>query len=144
MSKSQSPITSQIFIKRLVALCTSGGGRGMPSHPRDLQILLKSMALCFSSSNNYSEKQVNERLKVWLREVGQNVEIDHATLRRYLVDAGYLRRDKAGQIYQLIEGWKKELFDPDVELLLPAVLIEEARQKVLARKQAYLEKQDNS
>ncbi len=144
MSKSELPISSQVFTKRLVALCTSGGGRGMPSHPRDLQILLKSMSLCFASQENYTEQQVNELLQAWLRDVGQHVEIDHATLRRYLVDTGYLKRDKAGQSYQLVEDWQKEFFEPEVERLVPAALIEEARQRALARKKAFLEKQNNS
>lgn len=141
---STSAISTQLFKKRLVALCTSGGGRGMPSHPQDLLILLKSMALYFESATNYSEKAVNERLKTWLLEVGQNVEIDHASLRRYLVDAGWLNRDTAGKTYALREGWKTKLFVPEVDQLAPADIIQNAIHEAQERKQRYLASQANA
>jgi hypothetical protein len=40
----------------------------------------------FASGRDYSEDEVNRIL--------QNLHSDHATLRRYLVDAGLLRRDR--------------------------------------------------
>ena len=40
----------------------------------------------FAPGRDYSEDEVNRIL--------QNLHSDHATLRRYLVDAGLLRRDR--------------------------------------------------
>lgn len=49
------------------------------------QALLVHVAGAFAPGRDYGEDEVNRIL--------QNLHSDHATLRRYLVDAGLLRRD---------------------------------------------------
>ena len=43
-------------------------------------------------------------LKGWLALAGPRVELDHVSLRRSLVDEGYLVRDAAGVAYEIRRG----------------------------------------
>lgn len=45
----------------------------------------------FAEGKTYTEREVNEILKEYY--------FDFALLRRYLVDDGWLRRDRQGQVY---------------------------------------------
>ena len=83
---SNDEISLSDFKKRLIAICLSGGGRGMPKKPRDQQILLKSVVLTLNDSHVYTEKELDLNLKSWLTNIGSSIELDHVTLRRHLVD----------------------------------------------------------
>ena len=57
----------------------------IPSSRERRRALLAYVALRFTEHRDYGEAEVNRML--------QALHNDHATLRRYLVDAGLLRRD---------------------------------------------------
>lgn len=95
------PIDAAEFKRRLVALCASGVGPGLPRKRRDTHILLRSMAMHFDPAGRYTERAVGEVLKRWLAAAGPRVELDHVGLRRTLVDEGYLARDAAGAAYEV-------------------------------------------
>lgn len=84
------------------------GGRlhRMPRHPHRRDILLAVLSLDLVRRRAYSEPEVNEHLQGALADV--HARVDHVTCRRYLVDLGFLRRDRAGARYFLnyprIEG----------------------------------------
>ncbi|MEU7478834.1 DUF2087 domain-containing protein [Lentzea sp. NPDC042327] len=61
---------------------------------RRRKILEHVAARAFTAREYYDEKQVNERLRAWC----DGGEVDHVTLRRYLVDHGLLER--GGGMYQ--------------------------------------------
>ncbi len=65
----------------------------LPSKPAKWMIILRWLATKFQPGTQYTEKQVNTIL-------GEANE-DYATLRRYLVDFGFLRRERAGSTYWL-------------------------------------------
>ena len=81
-------MTVTTFKNRLATLCLKKGGRGLPRKPGDQHIIFKSIALTLDASAVYTETDINLALTTWLDSVGQMIEIDHVTLRRYLVDAG--------------------------------------------------------
>jgi hypothetical protein len=58
----------------------------MPAARDRRQAVLAHIASRFESGREYREDDVNRIL--------QNVHADHATLRRYLIDAGLLRRER--------------------------------------------------
>jgi hypothetical protein len=89
------------FRRRLIALLTGGVGPGLPRKRRDRHILLRSMILCFDPAGRYSEREVGAVLRDWLTLAGPRVELDHVSLRRSLVDEGYLVRDTAGAAYEI-------------------------------------------
>ena len=123
------------FGKRLAGLCASGVGPGMPRRSRDAQILLASMALCFQPGARYTEREVGQVLQGWLEAAGPRVDLDHASLRRALVDGHYLDRDARGMTYQLSAANPDRI--PSVwQGLDPLRILQEARANAERRKQA--------
>lgn len=64
------------------------------AHERRRKILEHVAAHAFTARTYYDETEVNELLKTWC----DGGEVDHVTLRRYLVDFGLLER--GGGMYQ--------------------------------------------
>jgi hypothetical protein len=139
-----SKINAAEFKQRLEALLLSPGGRGLPRKRRDWDILFKSIMLALEAGRDYSEKEVNQVVEEWLDGIGQAIEIDYVTLRRHLVDAGYLVRDLAGTSYRVGLEAMAELFEPATDTVDPAAVVEEARSRKEQRKRQYLESRDKS
>lgn len=131
------PVTEAEFRKRLPILCRQNAGF-FPRKPRDQHILFKSLCLTLEPGRPYSETDLNLALETWLQTIGTAVEIDHVTLRRYLVDAGYIERDAAGSSYHLVSGDPDVAFEAAIAALdQPALLAEaEARREAAKRKYA--------
>lgn len=128
------------FASRLETLCLQRGGRGLPKKDRDRQILFKSVTITLDPNQAYTENQLNMALAKWLADVGRMIDIDHVTLRRYLVDEGYLSRDPAGTSYSVRTEATVDLFDPAIDKLDPLAVLEQAIERREQRKQNYLQK----
>ena len=128
------------FKNRLAALCLRGGGRGFPCKHRDQHVLFKSVTLMLETKRHYAENELNECLAKWLSQVGRSVEIDHVSLRRYMVDAGYLTRDTAGRSYRVDPEPTVGLFEAGIEDIDPLAVVEAAYRDAEERKREYLEK----
>ncbi len=89
------------FLDRLCRLGVERGPRRFPRRTRDRQILTKSILLLLDSARLYDEREINELLQGWLRDVAPAIETDHVTLRRILVDHGALERSPDGTRYQV-------------------------------------------
>lgn len=85
---------------RLRALLKSGFGAGLPRREADRFILLHALAGLFAAGEAPGEKAVTERLAHWLAGPGERLGTDPVTLRRALVDDGFLERDGRGQAYR--------------------------------------------
>jgi len=70
--------------------------RDLPAQEKKFQVVLRYVLQAFEAGPRYSEKEVNARL--------QRFHPDSATLRRALVDRGWLVRQSAGQAY-----WRAEV-----------------------------------
>ncbi|SER06146.1 hypothetical protein SAMN05216188_107245 [Lentzea xinjiangensis] len=64
------------------------------AHERRRRILEHVASKAFEPRAYYEEKEINERLRAWC----DGGEVDHVTIRRYLVDLGLLER--GGGLYQ--------------------------------------------
>ncbi|WP_434444508.1 DUF2087 domain-containing protein [Lentzea sp. E54] len=64
------------------------------AHERRRKILEHVASHAFVPQTYYEEKEINERLRSWC----DGGELDHVTIRRYLVDLGLLER--GGGLYQ--------------------------------------------
>jgi hypothetical protein len=137
--KDQATINREYFVKRLAILCLKSGLSGFPKDETDRHILLKSAALTFDPSRAYNEKEVNQVLDGWIDGIGQHGKMDPGTVRRYLVDAGYLEREKDGSSYWVSSG-RAGLFEVEVDQVDPLEEITEAKQEIEARKRAFMEK----
>ncbi len=140
---SNQPVTKEIFTKRLADLCLKSGLLDLPKDLTDQHILLKSAILMVGApGTSLTEKEINERLELWILEVANLKNVDHITVRRRLVDTGYLIRSKDGATYQVAQpGPRLVLFDEAIDQLdIPQVIVS-AREEMARRKQEYLEKQ---
>ena len=110
---------------------------GMPKDEADQHILLKSAALLLPAGSLLSEKEVNERLQVWLTQVCVIQNFDRVTLRRWLVDTGYLARSSNGAEYRVSTA-RPDLFEAAVDQIDILETIRSARDEMERRKQAFL------
>jgi hypothetical protein len=130
MNELEPPIGAAEFRRRLTVLCSSGVGPGLPRKRRDTHILLRSMAMCFDPAVRYPEGAVGDVLKRWLDAAGPRVALDHVSLRRTLVDEGYLVRDPAGAAYEVRWAGRGGIaFETAVDLLGPEEILKAAREK---------------
>ncbi len=128
-------ITAKEFSIRLIVMCLSGTGTGFPKKQRDRFILLNSAVQSLEEGRPFSELEINEALKKWLRDVGRRLEIDHVTLGRSLVDDGYLARDANGTTYRVCrEGRGQVEFEAGVEALDMVALLDSAELEIAARR----------
>lgn len=135
------PITKEYFIKRLADLCLKSGSTGLPKNETSLHILLKSAILSFGQAEQLTEKEVNPKLEGWIKDVGQVNNLDHVSLRRELVDTGYITRSDDGSTYQVARPEPyPDLFDEAIDQLDIRIEIEAAREEMARRKREYLEK----
>ncbi|HEX3047514.1 MAG TPA: DUF2087 domain-containing protein [Bacillota bacterium] len=138
---NEQPITKEYFIKRLIDLCLRSGLSGYPTDIVDQHILFKSAALSLDISGAVTEKEVNEKLKNWIINISRIKNIDHGTLRRRLVDAGYLTRTKDGSSYQVTPSrTRSPFFDESIEQVNVMEIIQTGREEIARRKREYLEK----
>ncbi len=79
--------------KTLAAFVKAGVLTSLPLQPAKLQVVLAWVATRIEPGVAYAEREINERLK--------GHEVDHVTLRRLLIDYGWMTR--AGGIYQRSE-----------------------------------------
>lgn len=129
-------ITADQFRQRFVALILDA--RDLPKKPLDRHILWYSAALGLQPRRAYSEAAVNEELRGWAGLFGGPFGLDHVTLRRFLVDEGYLRRDAAGGSYSLVTEGLPYSFDPSLAGLDLAHLVREAKQERESRKRRFV------
>lgn len=97
------------------ALCKSlpeGRLHRMPRNPVQRDILLAVLATRLQRRYPYSEIELNESLKGAL--AGLDTEVDHVTCRRYLVDCGFLRRNRPGTRYFLVFPKLESVLSPEV------------------------------
>ena len=141
MMNETQPVTQDQFIKRLTNLCLRSGLAGFPKDDLDQQILLKSAILLVGSGDAFSEKEINEKLEIWVTRVCPIQFFDRVTLRRYLVDSGYLIRSSDGARYQVAQpGPRPGFFDAAVEQLDILQVLQSARDEIERKKREYLSK----
>lgn len=92
----------------------------IPKHPERRDIVLALMSSFLERRYPYTELELNETLKEVLERFA--ADFDHVTCRRYLVDLGFLKRDRAGQRYFLnfpkLEATLSEAVRENVEALV--------------------------
>ena len=131
-----SHITASEFKNRFAALIL--GGRDLPKKRQDRHILFISSILGLIPGRQYTESELNDELRKWTALFGGNFGLDHVTLRRFLVDERYLKRDSAGASYELETSDLPYTFDPSIQELDLEGIINEARKARELRKQRYM------
>jgi hypothetical protein len=127
------------FVERVLRLGADRGPRGFPRSPRDREILMKSFTLGLDEKAIYGERAINAALKRWLREVAPALDVDHVTLRRWLVDYGHLERTPDGAQYRVgfpPRGLAFDLAVYDVDLRATVQAFQAEQQRKAADKKA--------
>jgi hypothetical protein len=126
MKRTETEVRSTL--RRMLA---NGPLTALPRRAQDLRVLLHLAAARFDPGRAYSEPEVNDRLQAWLEPFSSPFGVDHVTVRRCLVDARLLLRDKAGSTYERA----KRVFGPaSVE---PAKIMAEVQLEREKRKRAH-------
>ena len=94
----------------------------LPRKARTRAIVLACIALLMVRYQTYSEPELNELLQSWLSAWG--LTIDHVACRRYLVERGYVRRDRAGHRYIADYARIESLLDGEAIVLARARMLE--------------------
>lgn len=124
----ETAITASEFERRVTLLSLSGFGPGLPRKRRDRHIFLKSVTLVLGHGHSYNEASINEALLSWLGAMGPGARMDHVSLRRYLIDEGYVTRDPAGRVYDVRPSEAAHsLFEPEVDGVDPLEIVRVAR-----------------
>ena len=121
----------------LERLLRGGPLHGLPTRETDLELVLAIAAAQFTPQRGYSELEINEILKTWLPTLLADHAADHVTVRRYLVDYGLLRRDPAGNRYQLGDRELDDWLTPDARRLGPQEILESRRRERAERRAAH-------
>jgi hypothetical protein len=129
-------ITQAEFAKQFPNLVLSA--RDLPRKPLPFHVLLVSTILPLDPDRAYSEAEINAELQRWILQFGGCFKLEHAELRRYLVDEGYLSRDPAGLAYEVKPDAGQFTFDPALRQLDLAALVAEAEADRQRRKQAHM------
>jgi hypothetical protein len=133
----QERISAREFKQRLAQLCLTSRSAELPRKQRDRQIILKSVALFLSKRETYTERELNAALMNWTGEVGHSLEVDHAALRRSLIDEKYLERPPGGEQYRLAVPRCANWFAAEVEELDPALALTEAIEEARVKRAQY-------
>lgn len=133
-------ISREQFARRLADLCLSTGLTGLPRDASSRHVLLRSMVSGFPVESWLAEHEVNCALAKWI-EVSQIPHLDHVSLRRFLVDAGYLTRRADGSAYARVAvPAGQPAFASDVDRLDLHAVLEARRAEIARRKAEYLAK----
>ena len=131
-------ITVEQFEERMAELCLRSGVTGLPRKPRDQHILLNSVVLTLDRERSYTEREMGDKLAYWLVDIYTSADLDHVTLRRLLVDAGYLARKADGSRYQVANPASAEgIFAPEVDTVDVYESIGRALKRNAERKKAF-------
>ena len=139
-------ITRCEFTERIVRLCVRSGLRSVPRKSRDRHILAKAITLTLDLKAEYTEEDVNRKLKAWLADVGGTLRrLSHVRLRRLLIDEEYLGRSKDGSRYWVALGSRNHpVFESSVQDVNVIELLRSGREEAERRKQMYLQQRADS
>ncbi len=90
-------------VTRLLQRTFKGGPmRRLPKKREDAEVLLALSLVDLDPEGIFDETDMNRHLSAWLAEIShEGGAADYVTLRRYLVDLGFLRRASDGLVYRV-------------------------------------------
>ncbi|MEZ5558614.1 MAG: DUF2087 domain-containing protein [Pseudomonadales bacterium] len=92
----------------------------IPRHPGRRDLILATLCLRLRRRHPYTEIELNNYLRTRLER--WPATLDHVTCRRYLVDLGFLKRDRAGRRYLLNYPRLEAVLTPEAATVAEAFL----------------------
>lgn len=130
-----SELTRSQFIEHFPRLVVEA--RDLPKKALPLNVLLVSAMHGLEPGRRYPEAEVNAALQRWLMRFGLRFGLDHASLRRLLVDEGLLLRDSGGAWYEPQSRSRDFACDPAIRELDLEALVAEERARRAERKRSF-------
>lgn len=124
-------------LRRMKRLLANGPLVHLPGSGADLELLLALAATRFTAGRKYGEREVNDALAEWLQSFCAPGGIDHVTLRRSLVDARFLSRDRAGSTYETGPRAPGEVLGEPASPVDPAGVLSDVRRERESRKRGH-------
>jgi hypothetical protein len=109
----------------------------IPKNGRDARILLALAAASFDPGKDYSEPQANEQISEWKAGFTCPDEMDHVTIRRWLVDYHLLIRDADGSSYRANQMVINSVITPDARSIQPRYILEDVQRVNEDRRRRY-------
>ncbi|HYM82283.1 MAG TPA: DUF2087 domain-containing protein [Candidatus Limnocylindria bacterium] len=109
VSPEPMAIEARDYARRLRVVLGPGGAGGFPRRQRDRWILLHAIARAFREDDALTEKAATARIQDFLLGAGSRLELDAVSLRRALVDEGFVDRDPAGRDYRASRRFERRV-----------------------------------
>ena len=93
-------IGARDYATRLRVTLSPGRSGGWPRRYRDRYILLHAIARAFREDERLTEREATERIQDFVVRHGEHLALDCVTLRRALIDEGFMDRDSNGRDYR--------------------------------------------
>jgi len=136
--EAQNVLTVAFFTKRLGDLCLRSGLSGLPRDEASRHVLFTSMVGALPVATPLVQAAVDTCLARWIETSGLK-DLDHVTLRRSLVDAGYLDRPADGSSYSVVANPPgRPRCEAGVAGVDLAAVLQSRREEVARRKAEYL------
>ncbi len=132
---SERMITFRDYRRMLCDYFVRPGPKSFPRSRKTRLLLLWSATRCLELGQPYDEGEIDDAILEWQERIGGPVDIDHVTIRRYLVDMGFLDRNPSGTVYAVIhsfldEGeWDKAIFEADEESVIEEIRKQRAKDR---------------
>ena len=94
--------------------------RRLPRKRKDAEVVIALAIVGLAPDAFHDESEVDAHLSAWLHIIGGNDgDLDHVTLRRSLVDYGFLRRASDGVVYRVVPERTDAVLSPGAQLVDP-------------------------
>jgi hypothetical protein len=130
-------------VLRLLSRLLAGGPiERLPKKRAEADVILALAAAGLEAGRTYSERDINDQLASWLESFASPVGLDHVTVRRELVDAGYLERDPSGRAYATSQARIEAVLTEDARSVCPGDVLASLKEAREARRRAHVKKPD--
>ena len=124
-------------IQVLSRLLRGGPMEGLPKRRADADILLALAAAGLDPAESYGEPEINEYLSTWLGRFARTAYLDHVSVRRSLIDWGFLQRDPSGAEYSSNPARIDAVLAEDAKSVQPGDILASLRREREARRRAH-------
>lgn len=115
-----------------------GPMRRLPKKREDAEILLALSLVGLDPEGIFDETDINRHLSAWLAEISADGgSADYVTLRRYLVDLGFLRRASDGLVYRVRGERIDDLLSASAKGIDPKQIFNEVAQQRMQRRGSF-------
>lgn len=110
----------------------SGAMRRLPKKRSEAEVVMALSVVGLKVDTFYDETEINTHLSAWLEPITSVA--DYVTLRRELVDLGFLRRASDGAIYRTVSERVDELLTPAAQQIDPKAIFAQVESARIERK----------